>query len=180
MSTKSRRYKIALFGAADETLEKRIYKIAEDVGAEIAGRGHILITGAAKGVSRYGAVGAHKKGGLVVGISPTLNSLDEKNSNVDLKHIDVVLHTGFGYKGRNVLSVRASDAIIVVNGRFGTLSEIANAEGEGKPIVVIKNSGGCADIIADIFKKLHPDYKFFAVADSAKEAADLIEKMLRK
>lgn len=172
-------YKIAIFGAADETLSKNIYKIAQEVGAEIARRGHLLITGAASGVSRYGAIGAQKSGGLVIGISPTANDADIHNYNVDLKNIDIVLHTGFGYKGRNVLSVRASDAVIVINGRFGTLSELANAEGEGKPIVVIKNTGGCADMAEQIFKTLRPDYKKFKAVESPQEALNFIETLLK-
>lgn len=176
---KKRIYKIAIFGAASEKLDKNIYKIAEATGAEIAKHGHTLITGAAAGISRYGARGAKKSGGLVIGISPTTNNEEKDQFNVNFDNIDVVVHTGFGYKGRNVLSVRSCDAIIVINGRFGTLSEIANAEGENKPIVVISNTGGCATIIEDIFKTLSPDYKLFALANSPKEAVALIENMLK-
>ncbi|MFA6973690.1 MAG: hypothetical protein WC238_03070 [Parcubacteria group bacterium] len=180
MAKSNKGYKIAIFGAGDEKLDKSVYKIAENVGQEIASRGHILITGAAKGISRYAAIGAKKKGGTVIGISPTSNDKEEKDFNVDFKNSDIIIHTGFGYKGRNVVSVRTSDGIIVVNGKFGTLSEVANAEGEQKPIVVLKNSGGCAEMMEDIFKKINPNYELFATANSSKEALDLIEKMIKK
>lgn len=173
-------YKIAIFGASDEKLNKSVYLLSEKIGEEIAARGHVLITGAAKGISRHAAIGAKNKNGTVIGVSPTTYSKEEKKFNVDFKNIDVIIHTGQGYKGRNVISVRTSDAIIVVNGRFGTLSEISNAEGEQKPIVVIRGSGGCADLIEEIFRKLNPDYKLFSMANSPKEAVDLVEKMISK
>jgi uncharacterized protein (TIGR00725 family) len=46
----------------------------------------------------------------------------------------VALPTGLG-EGRNVLLVRASDALVAVGGGFGTLSEIALALRTGVPVV---------------------------------------------
>lgn len=172
-----KQYKIAVFGAAKEELSKDVYKIAEEVGAEIAKRGHTLVTGAATGVSRFAAKGARQEKGCVIGISPTSDDSEKDKYNVFFENIDVIIHTGAGYKGRNVIGVRTCDAMIIVNGNFGTLSEVANGEGEQKPIIGIKNSGGCANMLDDIFKKLNAEYQYFAMAENAKEAVDLIEEM---
>jgi uncharacterized protein (TIGR00725 family) len=49
-------------------------------------------------------------------------------------YLTVALPTALG-EGRNVLLVRASDALVAVGGGFGTLSEIALALRVGLPVV---------------------------------------------
>lgn len=173
-----KKHKIAVFGSAREDLDGAIYEIAQKVGSEIAKTGNILITGAAQGISRYAAKGAKFSNGNVIGISPTSNYEEKEIYNVSFENIDFVIHTGMGYKGRNVISVRTCDGMIIINGNFGTLSEVAIGEGEVKPIVVMSGTGGIADIIKDIFKKLNPDYKYFSVASEAKEAVSKIAELI--
>lgn len=172
-------YKIAVFGSAREDLSKNIYKIAEEAGKEIAKSKNILITGAATGVSRYAAKGSKGGNGVVVGISPTSSNSERELYDISFDDIDFLVHTGMGYKGRNVVSVRSCDGMIVINGNFGTLSEIAIGEGENKPIVVIKGTGGCADAAKDIFNKLNPKYKYFSTASNAKDAVKLVVNMIK-
>ena len=49
-------------------------------------------------------------------------------------YVDVALPTGMG-EMRNMLLVRASDAVIAIAGEFGTLSELAFALRIGTPVV---------------------------------------------
>ena len=172
-------YKIAVFGSARENLGKKVYKIAEEVGQEIAKSKNILLTGAATGVSRYAAKGAKGGKGMVIGISPTSNNYEKSLYNVSFESIDFLVHTGMGYKGRNIVSVRSCDGMIVINGNFGTLSEVAIGEGENKPIVAIEGTGGCADAIKDIFSKLNPRYKYFFTVSTAKDAVKVIINMIK-
>jgi len=109
---------------------KEIYRIAEEVGSLIAQQGWVLICGGGLGVMEAACKGAKKQGGLTVGILP---SSDGKEAN---KYLDVKIPTGLGY-ARNVLVVRASDAVIAISGEYGTLSEIAFAFNEEKLIVGI-------------------------------------------
>jgi len=74
--------------------------------------------------------GAKKQDGLTVGILP---GSDGREAN---KYLDVKIPTGLGY-ARNVLVVRASDAVVAIDGEHGTLSEIAFAFNEEKPIAGI-------------------------------------------
>lgn len=174
-----RKYKIAVFGSAREDLDSAIYEVAQRVGEKIAQTGNILVTGTAQGVSRYAAKGAKLSNGDVIGISPTSNYEEKEKYNVSFENIDFIIHTGMGYKGRNVISVRTCDGMIIINGNFGTLSEIAIGEGEIKPIVAIKGTGGSADIMESIFEKLNPNYKHFSIANEAEDAVDqLIQLML--
>lgn len=72
--------------------------------------------------------GAKRAGGTTVGLLP---GLDRANANA---HVDVALPTGLG-EARNAVVVRAADAVIAVGGGYGTLSEIALALRQGKPVV---------------------------------------------
>ena len=74
--------------------------------------------------------GAKEEGGLTVGILP---SFDESVAN---RFLDVKIPTGLGY-ARNILVVRASGFLIAIDGKYGTLSEIAFALNEGKTVVGI-------------------------------------------
>jgi len=109
---------------------KKIYRIAEEVGNLIARQGWILICGGRTGVMEAACKGAKKQGGLTVGILP---SSDGKDAN---KYVDVKIPTGLGY-ARNILVVRSVDAVIAISGEYGTLSEIAFAFNEEKPIAGI-------------------------------------------
>jgi hypothetical protein len=71
--------------------------------------------------------GAKQFGGLTVGILPSFDGKDANN------YVDVKIPTGIGY-ARNILVVRAADAIVAINGKYGTLSEIAFAFNEDKPV----------------------------------------------
>jgi hypothetical protein len=74
--------------------------------------------------------GAKEAGGMTVGILP---GDDRSAAN---RFVDAAIPTGLG-EGRNVLVVRAADAVIAVGGAYGTLSEIALALRAGKRVVGI-------------------------------------------
>jgi hypothetical protein len=103
-------------------------KLAEEVGREIARRGATLVCGGLGGVMEAAARGAKEAGGLTVGILPGSHA-GEANP-----YIDVVVVTGMSY-ARNIIVVRSSDALIAIEGKYGTLSEIAFALQLHKPIV---------------------------------------------
>lgn len=171
-----RRYQIAVLGSHRRDLPREIFDLAESTGKEIAKRGHILLTGASTGVSEYASKGAKSVNGLTIGISPY-----EKRQEIDsisYENSDVIIFSGIGYKGRNILTVRSADGIIVINGGFGTLNEITIAEDGNKPIVAIKNTKGCADKLEDLFKDLNPNYKKIRFVDDAVSSVDLILEMI--
>ena len=74
------------------------------------------------------ARGAKREGGVTVGILP---GTSKESAN---PYIDVSIITDIGH-ARNVLVVRSSDAIIALDGGYGTLSEIAIGLKLKKPIV---------------------------------------------
>ncbi len=105
-----------------------IAKIAEQVGQEIARMGATLICGGLSGVMQAACKGAKSAGGRTIGILP---GHDKKEAN---PYVDIPIVTGLGYM-RNNLVVKNADMVIAIDGKEGTLSEIAFALQMKKPIL---------------------------------------------
>src|SRR5919199_6439440 len=101
---------------------------AEEAGAAVAEAGCGLVCGGLGGVMEAACRGARSRGGLTVGFLPGLDR-DDANG-----WVIAALPTGLG-EGRNVLVVRAADAVVAIGGGWGTLSEIALALKAGIPVV---------------------------------------------
>ncbi|MBD3348640.1 MAG: TIGR00725 family protein [Candidatus Eisenbacteria bacterium] len=106
--------------------------LAEQIGREVARRGGVLVCGGLGGVMEAASKGASAAGGLVVGILP---GVDAREAN---PHVAVPIPTGMG-EARNVVNVRAGDAVIALRGSHGTLSEIAFALGFGIPVMAVRS-----------------------------------------
>ena len=109
-------------------------ELAWNVGKLIIDHGYRLATGGLGGVMRSASEGARASAnysdGLVLGVLP---SYDPDSAN---EFIDIALPTGVGV-ARNVLLMSTCDAIIVVGGGSGTLSEISLAWQMKKLIVAL-------------------------------------------
>src|SRR3989442_5832263 len=120
------------------------YDAAKEVGAEIAARSAITVTGGLGGVMEAAGRGAKEKGGMVVGIIP---NEDMSYAN---PYCDIIIPTGIGF-ARNFITAYAADAAIVVGGGAGTFIEACVAYQKGKPIVALVGSGGYPGKIAANF-----------------------------
>ncbi len=151
------KYKIAVSGAAVLTpCSKNIKETATIIGKEIVEQDCILITGATTGVPYYSAIGTKKAGGISIGFSPAASEKEHtKVYKLPIDQFDVMVYTGFDYSGRNLLMTRAADAVIVACGRMGTLNEFTIAYEDRKPIGVLVNSGGTADLVNYLLKQPH-------------------------
>lgn len=101
---------------------------AEEVGAEAARRGAMVVCGGLGGVMEAACRGAAGAGGVTVGLLP---GADWRTAN---RFVDVPIATGLG-ELRNWIIVQASDALVAVGGEHGTLSEVALALRCGRPVV---------------------------------------------
>jgi len=130
---------------------ERLTRLAERLGQVIAERGCVLVTGATTGFPNVVSRAARRQGCLTVGISPA-SSREEHTSGYSLPDdgVDVIVYTGFGLKGRNVINVRSSDVVIIFGGGIGTLNEFTIAYDEGRVIGVLEGTGGAADQIKGI------------------------------
>jgi len=149
------KYKICVSGAAEteccapDALEK-----AKELGREIVRQNGVLVTGATTGVPYWAAIGAKEEGGISIGLSPAASEKAHvRTYHLPVDYFDVIIYTGFEYAGRNLLLTRASDAVIIVCGRIGTLNEFTIAFEDQKPIGVLTGTGGEADQLKDIVAK---------------------------
>ena len=131
--------------------ERGLALVAGRLGQVIAERGCVLVTGATTGLPDIVSQAARSRGGLTIGISPAPSS-NEHVSEYSLPYdgVDVMVYTGFGLKGRNVINIRTSDIVVICGGGIGTLNEFTIAYDEGKVIGVLEGTGGVADRIKQI------------------------------
>jgi len=119
---------IGVIGAS--SCSEELYRVAEEVGEEIARRGALVICGGRGGVMEAACRGAKRRGGTTIGVLP---DRETRSAN---EYVDIAIATGLG-EARNSLIVNSADGLIAVSGSYGTLSEIAFALKLGKPIVGI-------------------------------------------
>ncbi len=102
------------------------------LGEAIALRGYVLLTGGGLGIMGAASEGAHRAGGLVIGILPN----DRKRPMVGYPNefVDIPIYTGM-YEGRNVINAKTPHLLIALAGGAGTLSEIALALRAGTPVI---------------------------------------------
>ena len=117
---------IGVIGGND--VSPKITAIAEEVGKEIASSGAVLVCGGMGGVMEAACKGASKAGGLTIGILPG-DSRAQAN-----RYVKIPIVTGIGY-ARNVTVVKSSQAIIAIDGSYGTLTEIGYALQSGIPVI---------------------------------------------
>jgi len=154
---------------SDGLIPRKVARIAEAIGTDIARRGIALLCGGRGGVMEAACRGANKAGGLTVGILP---SLDRSQAN---KYLDIVIPTSLGY-ARNSIVVSAPDAIIAVCGSAGTLSEIAMALNYRKPVVLVEGTGGMADEAGSI--RFDKEYACLIHRAKPENAVETAEKLI--
>ena len=138
---------IAVIGESTTSPENAT--LAEKVGSLLATANVTIVCGGQGGVMESVCKGAKKNGGTTIGILPGVDPLDSN------EYIDIPICTGLG-NGRNLLVIRAGQAVISIGGAYGTLSEIGLALSESKQVIglntwsLMKNEKiDCGIIVAD-------------------------------
>ncbi|GIW65228.1 MAG: hypothetical protein KatS3mg093_207 [Candidatus Parcubacteria bacterium] len=144
--------KVVISGSAVTSLcSENISQLAYDIGKELAIRKCVVLTGATTGVPLWVAKGAFENGGLVVGISPARSYREHvRLYKLPIDYHSLILYSGEGYSGRNLLLVKMGDGVVFLCGRTGTLNEFSAAFEEGKPMAVLTGSGGVEKYFRDI------------------------------
>jgi len=122
---------LAVIGAGNAQPE--IYQLGIAVGREAALRGWVVVTGGLGGVMEAAAKGAREAGGLSLGILPG-GDRREANPYID---IAIATHT---HHARNAIIAQTADALIAIDGEYGTLSEVALGLKLGKPVIGLKTT----------------------------------------
>ncbi|MGV9778479.1 LOG family protein [Streptosporangium sp. NPDC003464] len=111
---------ICVFLASSQKIDQKYLTLAEEVGTELARRGHTLVSGGAK-VSCMGAVARATRagGGRTIGVIPqALVDIEVADEDSD----ELVVTTDMRER-KGVMDAR-SDAFLVLPGGIGTLEEL--------------------------------------------------------
>jgi uncharacterized protein (TIGR00725 family) len=122
-----------VIGSADASPEG--CEIAHAVGRALALAEAVLVCGGGPGVMAAAAAGSAEQGGLVLGILPGTDPRSAADG------VTIPIATGLG-ESRNALVVRAAEAVIAVEGEWGTLNEAALCMKIGRPLVGVSDSLG--------------------------------------
>ena len=175
--------KIGVSGAAETgACGLDAYEKAKELGRAIAKQGGIITTGATTGFPMYSAMGAKDECGFSIGFSPAANEREHVETyKLPLDFMDVVVYTGFGYAGRDLLFVRSSDAMIIGCGRVGTLNEFAVAFEDRRPIGILEGSWETDEILRKVIEAAHrPNAKIIFDSDPKAMVERLIEMVQKE
>ena len=155
------------------------YEKARELGKEIALQGAIITTGATTGFPMYSAMGAKDQCGFSIGFSPAATEREHiETYKLPVDYMDVIVYTGFGYSGRDLLFVRSSDAMVIGCGRIGTINEFAVAFEDHRPIGILEGSWATNRIIKEMIEASHrPNGKVFFESDPKALIERLIEQV---
>jgi hypothetical protein len=174
--------KICASGAAetDHCGEGALDK-AKEIGKQVAEHGAVLVSGATTGFPLWVARGAKEAGGISIGISPAAT----EKEHVEIYHLpldfqDLIIYSGSGYSGRNLLLTRSSDAVIVGCGRIGTLNEFTIAYEDDKPIGILEGEWGTDELIKKILDESHRGYGKVIFDPDPKKLVERLIEMVQK
>lgn len=147
------------------------------LGREIALQGAVCVTGATTGFPLWAAMGAKAAGGFVIGFSPASSEKEHiEQYNLPVEYHDLIVYTGFGYPGRDLIFTRSVDGMFFGCGRIGTIHEFTIAFEDNKPMGVYEGEWPTADEFRDILAKGHrPNDKVIFGADPKALVGQILE-----
>ncbi|MEK7471506.1 MAG: hypothetical protein AAB623_02545 [Patescibacteria group bacterium] len=174
--------KICVSGAAEtghcglNALDK-----AKELGREIARQGAVLVTGATTGFPFWAAMGAKEEGGICVGISPAASEQEHVEVyKLPLDYMDLIIYTGFGYPGRDLLLTRSADAVICGCGRIGTIHEFTVAFEDKKPIGIFEGPWEMGGELKEIMEKGHRENPKIVMNSDPRKIVEGIITLVKK
>ncbi|CCQ61731.1 TIGR00725 family protein [Crocosphaera watsonii] len=156
---------IGVMGPGDLATETDINN-AYELGKLIAQEEWILLTGGRNvGVMHAANKGAKKAGGLTIGILPSNNTKNVSDA------VDIAILTDMG-NARNNINVLSSNVIIACGMGLGTVSEIALALKNKKPVILLSEDKKSQQL----FYNLSPNLTFMAV--DTEQTINLIKEII--
>ncbi len=157
------------------------YDRAKELGKEIIRQGAILMTGATTGFPLWAAIGAKEEKGMSIGFSPAATEKEHiMIYRLPLEALDVVVYTGFGYPGRDLILTRSTDAIIIGPGRIGTIHEFVIGYEDHKPVGILQGDWDTDEVIKNIMDKSHRQNDQVIFDDDPKRLVQRIVEMVKK
>ena len=185
-----RRRKVTVFGSARTPADHPLYQQARELGALLARRDLMVITGAGGGIMAAAHEGAGSENSL--GFNITLPFEQTANATVRGSHQLLSFHFFFL---RKLFFVKEADGLVLCPGGFGTLDEalevltlIQTGKSPLVPVVLLDQPGGSywKDALGFIRRQLEgngyilpTDLNLLHLVHSAEEAVDEIARFYR-
>lgn len=174
---------ICIYGAANNEIDTSFIKAGEDLGKEMARRGHTLIFGGgATGMMGAVARGVKNNGGKTIGITPEFFDVD----GVLFKESTEMIFT-LDMRSRKEKLEDMADAFIVTPGGIGTMDEffetlsLKQLKLMNKPIVIFNVNGFYDNLIAmleksaDLYFLYKEDLTLYLVSDNIDEIMEYLK-----
>ena len=175
---------ITLYGAASDRIQELYVKATEELGFEMAKRGHTMVFGAGStGYMGAAARGMHKGGGRIIGVTPHFMHKLEPVSELCTELIATETMAE-----RKTIMEQKADAFVIVPGGIGTFDEFFQIltlkvlGRHNKPIILYNIKGfwnGMLAVIKECVDKgfVAPEaLADFCLCDTPEEVFDVLEK----
>ncbi len=169
--------KLCISGAAETShCGPEAYAKAQELGREIVKQGGTLLSGATTGFPLWTAMGAKEAGGFSIGLSPART--EEEHVHVyrlPVDYMDLIIYTGLGYSGRDIILTNSGDAVFFGCGRVGTIHEFTVAFEDEKPIGILEGPWATDEVLKLIIEKGNrPSSKIVFDSDPARLVSKVI------
>lgn len=142
--------KIAVCGSGS-VQSKEISEKAKEIGTEIAKSNNTLLTGGCAGYPYAAVRGVILENGKVICYSPAKDKEEHINKyNFPFEETAEYIFTGKGIPARNIDLIQNADAVIIIDGKIGTLNEFTIAFNAKKKIGILKGTGKLEQVIPTI------------------------------
>lgn len=178
----SQKIKISVYGARTSNQGKSFDALekAQTLGKHIAEAGAITTVPATTGFPFWVAKGAQKSNGQVIGFSPAANEHEHHYVyKLPEEYMDVVVYSGFGYAGSDLLLSRSSDAVIFGYGGIETVHEFWVAFQENKPIGILKGDWDTDEILFALLRGHEETFDHHRIIFDA-DPKRLVEQVIKK
>ena len=180
---------VSIFGSARTSADNPSYLLAEDIAFRLTQDGYGVITGGGPGIMEAANKGAHRGGGISVGLNIDLPHEQSSNPYIDR---DKIIDFDYFFV-RKLMFTKYAQGFVVLPGGFGTLDEFFEAmtliqtNKIGRfPVVLVGKSfwGGLLDWVKNVMLKegniSAPDLNLFKLVDTAEEATQEINALYSK
>lgn len=184
------RRKVSIFGSARTPAGREEYRMAVELGRQLAAAGYMVITGAGPGIMQAG----HEGAGPEMSFGLNIRLPWEQSANPVI-HGDDKLVTFRYFFTRKLMFIRQSDAIVLMPGGFGTLDEgyealtlMQTGKAKLRPLLLLDRPGGTYWRSFDRYVREHllgdglissDDLFLYDLCDACPEAVRVINRFYR-
>jgi hypothetical protein len=174
--------KICVSGAAETgSCGPHAYELAKELGREIARHDAVIVTGATTGFPLWAAIGAKEVEGTSIGFSPAASEREHVEAfRLPIDYMDLIIYTGFGYSGRDLILTRSSDAVLFGCGRIGTIHEFTIAFEDNKPIGILEGDWLTDETMKTILERSNRTYEKVVFDTNPKRLIEKIIELIKK